>query len=466
MTNLKTRRDFLKTSAKGLGSLALFPYSSIFGQTLPASEDLEKHFFIQLNVRGGWDTRYLLDARPLEFRVKNLMHDYSKSEPEKITSSNGQSLWLSPSANSLKEHLSDCCIVNGVIMQHTGPDGHDLVSNEWFTGSQMGGLCFLPLFNKTAQKKSSLDAISLGANFPKAFTNLSHIPHLSFGNASKLSQIAPIEKFPALEFAMSRMEFLSNGTGQISRAAKLMSQNFKSAPELVTRLRSLTPPTVEGSTPLEKMISALHLSLDSFKKGVAKSALITTFDSTEFGMDTHAFQSAQQMPSRMKNVADLISSYFKILKTTPFDDTKSFFDVCTILVTSEFSRTLYQGGKSLDETGTDHNSLNNTVILAGKGVRRGTIIGQSDWQNVDEVLDPAHLGRDSSKRKLIGRAFDFNLQQNILVPQLNFDPSNYIIGNSVINTLLKIFQVPEEFYRKIERNGTTAKILTSALASL
>jgi hypothetical protein len=56
-------------------------------------------------------------------------------------------------------------------------------------------------------------------------------------------------------------------------------------------------------------------------------------------------------------------------RDTPFDQTHNYHDVTTVLVSSEFSRTLRQRDRPIDATGTDHNPYCNSLLVAGKEIR-------------------------------------------------------------------------------------------------
>ncbi len=54
------------------------------------------------------------------------------------------------------------------------------------------------------------------------------------------------------------------------------------------------------------------------------------------------------------------------------------FDVTTVMVASEFGRTMRGAGLPIDQTGTNHNQFSNSILIGGKGIRAGMVLGASD----------------------------------------------------------------------------------------
>ena len=109
-----------------------------------------------------------------------------------------------------------------------------------------------------------------------------------------------------------------------------------------------------------------------------------------------AVDQAKVFTSRIARI-DMI---FETLKNTPYDDQRSMLDVTTIMVSSELSRTLRAEGPS-ENTGTNHNPLSNSILIGGKGIRGGLVIGETDMENSTVVLSEAHISVDPDKSKLV-----------------------------------------------------------------
>ncbi|MGE0616693.1 MAG: DUF1501 domain-containing protein, partial [Bacteriovoracia bacterium] len=141
----------------------------------------------------------------------------------------------------------------------------------------------------------------------------------------------------------------------------------------------------------------------------------------------------------------------------------SLLDVTTIMVSSEFGRTMRQEGLAIDKTGTDHNPLTNTILLGGKGIRGGCVFGASDFQTPDEKLSPIHQSFDPQKLKLMGRPFDFtSMSARDDLPK-TYKASDYLGMSSVANTVYALFGVPEKYHRLLARNEPPAPILSKLL---
>jgi uncharacterized protein (DUF1501 family) len=118
------------------------------------------------------------------------------------------------------------------------------------------------------------------------------------------------------------------------------------------------------------------------KIGAAKSA---TMVMTDRQLDVHAPLLARALPNVVRGVAKDVAAALDYLAATPYDETRSLLDFTTVMINSEMSRTMRQlAADSVDRTGTDHNPFTNTVLLAGKDVRGGLVLGASDFQTADE----------------------------------------------------------------------------------
>jgi hypothetical protein len=134
------------------------------------------------------------------------------------------------------------------------------------------------------------------------------------------------------------------------------------------------------------------------------------------------------------------------------------------MITSEFGRTMRQYGQPIDATGTDHNTYSNTVILGGKGIRPGLVVGASDFRSSTEKLSPAHLSVDGGKVRVMGKPFDFAkmIPRDDLLQTL--DPDQYLNFNSVVNTVYSAFGVDPSKFRKLTNSGPIAPVLNGLLS--
>ncbi len=164
------------------------------------------------------------------------------------------------------------------------------------------------------------------------------------------------------------------------------------------------------------------------------------------------------------NVAGTIARTLKALRETPFDDKRSMdADVTTFMITTEFGRTMRQMGASVDQTGTDHNQLSNSIILGGKGIRPQMVINQSDFRTADETLSKAHLSLDNFSVKAMGRPFDFSTMKPRSDLPDGFVETDYLGVGSVINTIYGMFSVPQSRWWTVGRDKVMAPTLDGLL---
>jgi hypothetical protein len=235
-----------------------------------------------------------------------------------------------------------------------------------------------------------------------------------------------------------------------------MDQALGVAGDMHAKLATLTPP--DASLPAED--KAVSLLAQCFQLGIARSGVYLV---PEF-FDTHAPEEAARQPQLFASAIDRIVTFFDGLIETPYDDKRSMLDVTTVMVASEFSRTLRSPDQPISATGTNHNQYCNTLLLGGKGVRPGLVIGASDLADEKETPSPAHLALDPNLERVIGRPFDFKTMLPRADQPTAFDLRDHLTIASVINTLYSMFGVPEERWRLLGRNLPVAPLLSGLRA--
>ena len=111
-------------------------------------------------------------------------------------------------------------------------------------------------------------------------------------------------------------------------------------------------------------------------------------------------------------------------------------DVTTVCITSEFGRTMRRVGFPISSTGTDHNTVSNTILLAGKKIKGNIVLGETDFRSANEKLSPLHLKLDQTKIKVMGKPFNFSLQASHEQMADEYFSKNFLTMTSVLNTLL------------------------------
>jgi len=456
-----SRRDLLKYA--GSGALTCLAVPS-FTPRIANAEEKDPHFILQVIFPGGMDTHYLFDARPLEMTKNKLIQNYIGEEPNIWTGSNGQSTLATKLTNPLKPYKDYFSIINGVVMDPTF-DGHEQNMAFWYTGNPFGGEFFMPHLNKLGLPLDYAD-IGEGQVFVMMSNTSKGVP---LTNKSMKGLTEKIKKLPRLgseshlfNHVNRRMKAISQiGNGRFSGGAWAMQDALQNISSLSDRISHLKLTETRAD---EKTKSSIDLMSELFKAGITQSASMVF--KTDFGgqvnLDVHSGEDAKAQVTSLPTLIGEVATIFKTLKDTPYDAKRSMLDMTTVLVTTEFGRTM-RGGGNFDESGTDHNSLVNTVLVGGKGIKGGQVIGSSDYQSSNAKLSGAHKSFDAEAKCIMGNPFDFDKMISRTDLPSAYDPKDYLTASSIINTVYKMYGVSKEQYRIIERNGPAARTLDGLL---
>ncbi len=457
---VQTRRDVLKFGLAGAATL-LLPNFSFLGPAEAEALAEDPHFFLMIVLSGGADSSYMFDARPLAMTAAGKIQNYLGQDPAPWTGSNG----LITGATSLVKPLSPFrdrfSVVNGVVMTPSF-DGHAQNMNFLFTGDPFGGDSFIPHLNIEADGHhgDSVDAI-VPADSPE-FNPLNHsgviplVPKALRGLPERLRQLPPAHAGdPLTDFVRSRLDAAAHGNGSLSGGASLMLSALDNSPEVHRKLASLSPNDPERSDEDQ----SIALIADCFRLSLSRAAIYVLPEQ----FDVHAPELAKAQPALFGSAIDKLSVLLRGLAETAFDKKRSIFDVTTIMVASEFGRTLRAPDVKIDATGTNHNQYSNSILMGGKGVRGGMVIGASDLADLAAPISKAHLAVDPVLEKAVGRPFDFaSLRPRSDLPEA-FDIDDYLTIGSVVNTLYSVFNVPKSHYRRMGRDKQTAPVLGGLL---
>lgn len=442
-----TRRNFLKVS---LGGATLCVLDS-FAPMMSWAAQNEPHYFLHLIFPGGFDCTYMFDGRPLSMTKAQKIQNYSGVEPNLWEGSNGTSTWAAVGTKPLESYKNDITIVNGVLMTPAF-DGHLQNMNYLLTGNPFGGASFMPLLNT---ESLPLDGIISGDIYADQ-VNFSNFVPLTSADAKTLVESVrlktPLNPTNQVWQYINSRYAANSGKRSFSSSAAKMNSSIPSAARLEEYIRGVELPNSES-------IPFLDVVGQFFKKGISRSAVI----SEQLATDAHAAVDAKKCPAMAETIATRTRDTINFLKNTPYDDKRSLFDVTTLMVSSEFSRTMLQKEANFDETGTDHNNFNNSIILAGKKIKMGQVIGQSDWRTADEALSKAHLAMDDGTKRLFGKPFDFAAGKPRADLPEEFKIQDYLTVGSVINTLYSAFGVDEKHFREFERNGGKPPVISQLL---
>lgn len=461
------RRGFLQFgAATGVG--ALFVRPEVLGAQTPAAP--KDHFFLNLVYPNGLDSTYFFDSRPRAHTDAKLKINYHPDEAVLMKGKNGGETWRSTLTEPLMRHQDDFTVLNGVHMI-VSFDGHPQNLNFLFTGSAFGGESFIPHLNKT-DGQLAMDLIESGGFTGAEISNGDGTIPLTAKSASQFAErlaSAPELGSKSLlgRFVEQRMQLLGQGEGGFNNASKKFLAAHRQIPDLSAKIKGLDLSDVDLESNDETILTSMALVREVFKARIATSATWT------FGggqnppnLDTHDGTSAAAMPGVAKAIVEDIASVFDFLKKTAYDETRSLFDVTTVLVTTEFSRSM-RGFGEFETAGNDHNPLTNSLLIAGKGIKGGQVIGQANFRTVEEVQagpKGAHLKLDPNGVKPMGKAFDFATGKTTDQVHDTYKLDDYLSINSVVNTLYQLFGVKEESWRVNERNGPKAPVVPGLLS--
>jgi uncharacterized protein (DUF1501 family) len=211
-----------------------------------------------------------------------------------------------------------------------------------------------------------LRAVNLGPTMPRIFAGSASVASLALGNAATTK--GALER-PELAAALHE---LYSGTDKLSIAVREAAATRR---EIMTNLASDDPKADIGS------LSLNGLALDTQRLGqlMARDTRVRLAFVPVGGWDTHANQGngKGQLANRLKLLTESLEALIRGLGDS--------FNQTTILVMSEFGRTVRQNGTG----GTDHGHGNVAWLMGGR-VNGGNVLGR--WPGLDSSA--LHEGRD------------------------------------------------------------------------
>jgi hypothetical protein len=454
-----TRRDFLKISLGSAGTL-LLPGADFLQASEPRDND---HFFLMIVLNGGADSSYMFDARPLSMTRSGKIQNYLGKEPTPWIGHNGGATLASPLTKPLAPFRNRLSVLNGVYMTPSF-DGHLQNMNFLFTGNPFGGDSFIPHLNlpETGREPNSLDSIMSTDAMTVSVDNHSGVvplrPGTVGGFAASLREVTPLLPGDELAgFMRQRMAANAIGPGRMAAGTRLMLSALDESPRVHRQLAQIKAPRHRARQPPEA--ETLALIAECFRLSISRSAIYVTAEQ----FDVHAPDQARGQPKLFTSAIDKIATLFKGLAETPFDAKRSMFDVTTVMVASEFSRTMRAEEEPVDNTGTHHNQFSNSILLGGKGIRSGLVVGASDLATDAATASPAHLAMDPHVLRVLGCPFDFATMKTRTDQPDAFEITDYLTIGSVVNTIYSLFGVAQERYRTPDRTHPASPVLNGLL---
>ena len=457
----RTRREFLQFGLAGAATLVL-PNVSFLGRADAEAMADDPHFFLMIVLSGGADCSYMFDARPLAMTAAAKIQNYLGQDPVPWEGRNGVSAPATRLVKPLAPFKDRFSVLNGVVMTPSF-DGHAQNMNFLFTGDPFGGNSFIPHLNlpETGRKPGAVDAIIPAERADYTALNQSGViplePKVLRGLPERLKQLPPAHADdPLTEFIRSRIDETAKGEGAISEGARLMRSAFDNSPEVHRKLAALSQ--VDPTLSAERQ--GIALIAECFRLSLSRAAIYVLPEQ----FDVHAPELAKAQPELFGSAIAKITALLQGLAETPYDAKRSMFDVTTIMIASEFGRTMRAPDMPIDATGTNHNQYANSILLGGKGVRTGLVVGASDLAGTDEPVSKAHIAVDPVLEKTMGRPFDFKtMRVRDDLPE-SFDIHDYLTIGSVVNSVYSLFGVPVSYHRKMGRELGPAPLLTGLLS--
>ena len=467
----KSRRAFLGSSLTGL---AMYGFYNRFAG---AQNQILKPLFLHVVVPNGFDNSYLFDARPLKFTQAGWIQNYSNKEPILVSDSLERKSYFSDAAKTLWDlHGDKFSVLNGVY-QSSGFDGHDQNMNQLFSGNPFGGNYFL---NAVESKSDGLNSVSVADSFPfSVVTNQENTLVVDFGtlknlvdsvSGSVVSGASPVDELLTNHYA-SKASGLAEG--QWKSALLSYTNGLASIPGFKSNLKRVNLSVGQEATRFEKALDSVSALLRS---GLTQRVqlVISEQDLSEQGdfvMDAHDATSCAKYPTLSTLLAQRIGEVLKMLNQTPaFEGSSdSLLSQTTVLFSSEFARTMRQTGSPIDATGTDHNPNSGLCLVAGKGVKTGQILGETDAAALDESgqftdLNAFHKSVDQNILNVMGKGYDYETGKSYVHPSESVVRKQVLNIDSVVNTLIEIGNLPKTLTRVTdERLDPTAAPLVKSL---
>jgi uncharacterized protein (DUF1501 family) len=458
---IHSRRDVIKFGLAGAATL-LLPGLSFLGRPRAEAQRDDPHFFLMIVLNGGADTSYTFDARPLAMTAAGKIQNYLGTEPEPWQGRNGVIAPATSLVKPLRAFKDRFSVLNGVVMTPSF-DGHAQNMNYLFTGDPFGGDSFIPHLNlaETGRKPGAVDAIIPAERADFIALNHSGViplqPKVLSGLPERLRELPPAHaNDPLTSFVRSRIDEAAQGNGALSQGARLMRAALDNSPEVHRKLASLSA----GNTGESVEKQSIALIAECFRLSLSRAAVYVLPEQ----FDVHAPELARVQPELFGGAIAKVAALLQGLVDTPYDAKRSMFDVTTVMIASEFGRTMRAPDMPVGATGTNHNQYSNSILLGGKGIRSGLVVGESDMATVSAQISKAHLAIDPALEKAVGKPFDFGaLRARDDLPEA-FNVEDYLTISSVVNTVYSLFDVPAGLHRKAGRDTGAAPVLQGLIA--
>ncbi len=356
-------------------------------------------FFLMIETFGGMDVTLGLDpwVLPAGADEKDLFLEY---RPEDIKEASG--LKLGPAAVPLAPHAGDCVVVNGVMMRRDA--GHDVILAYMATGRGDGKAASLPVELALATGTGPFGIV------------ISNNTYLA-GKAASLSSTYDILNDTNRDGLLNQLEerlkvFPPTKGSPFERAQQDLIAGRVESQKLYAMLNELAK---------KGPVAAPHVIAASFASGGAYQAQISY---PSGNLDTHINHEGNHL-TEQKKIWQGVADIFALFKSIPYKS-GSLFDATTFMVISEWARTPALNAAK----GKDHNPFTNSVLLAGRGLRKGSVVGASRLIPRSKTVHgmPEHI------------AWPFDYQTGKLAQTTK--GAGFIFPENIIKTVGQLFGAP------------------------
>ncbi len=453
----------------GMGTTVGFTTLALGGGKLLAA-DAEPHFFLNVCIAGGVDPTYWFDARPLDMTDKGIVSNYLYKNAEAEANAeagkrfdflgkDGAKSLRTTIVEPLMKYAADLTIINGILMNGNGVAGHGQNMYTLYSGKTVEGYdSWVPMLG--AMKTNPIESVHVGGwkgdgnKAPKNFGGSVQLDGFKsmklFKDIKENAEFDPND--PVSQYLLKRFATRGAGTDSFSVGCKAILDGLNTSPKLNASLNEAAN-AGNNTQAAGALMTALQMVHRLFAGNVT-SAVTIMMDrdmGSSFDIDAHDPSIAKNLPKNYGLVVADLAAMIEYLKTNEYKNGKSLLDVTTVMISSEFGRPYRQLEKPIWNTGTDHNQLINSMILLGKAIKPGLVIGASDMETVDEAapdkVSGAHKASEkggiySGEDNLImpmGKPFDFETGQARTDKPGEFKITDYLTIQSVTNTMLRLF---------------------------
>jgi hypothetical protein len=396
------RRKFLKILATVSGAstmtVSFATWAQMTGST--SSEPELPHLLLLLRTNGGWDVAMAMDAKdPDGLKAYGCNDFYYLPEREPVRLHQGT--YLGQTMRPLFPYLNDIAIVNGLVML---PDNiiHEVNRTYMATGSmEHDKFGFAPFY---LSSQNPLITNRVGARLEYEMLRTGTVSDYDSENELRLMRQGSGSINDLFDDVLALRASLSGSKGRAARSALEHAKEVRKLKGQDVVRASITQFRNPDDQYLEIVMDILTgMAVGRLGMGVCDFVADQDLD-THFN---HKANHTRNLTAGMDRLAKIITAMKEVVYLGPGSRSESpvsLFDITTVVVMSEFSRTAARQ-RGIDD-GTDHNPLNNSCLLFGKNIQGSTVIGRSHVYKPGTLVSPNSSGQPLMESALVGLPYD------------------------------------------------------------